>query len=49
MDMPLFSVYCGTCTLAGVVVWLGLLAANIAMLLVIIIMLGACCIPGRKK
>lgn len=42
-----FGVYCTVCGLAVLAVALGVVAANIAMLLVLIVMVGVCCLGGK--
>lgn len=43
------AVYCIACGAAVLIVALGILAANIAMLLVLIIMVGVCCLGVSKR
>lgn len=42
------QMYVGCVTVAAVLVILGWVDANIAMLLVLVIMFGVCCLPGRN-
>jgi len=43
------AVYVACCLAAAATVALGVLAPNIAMLGILVVMVGVCCIPGRRK
>lgn len=49
MHLNAIYVYCVACVLAGLAVALGVLAGNIALLLVLVVMAGVCAEQRRRK